>query len=58
MAKRRFKEFIKRIIAAENKEDAVQNVFYGPDGIERAEQREELTFEESQLLLDLIEKMA
>ena len=31
-----FKKFIQRIIEAENREDAMQNVFYGNDGIDIA----------------------
>lgn len=53
-----FKKFIQRIIEAENQEDAVQNVFYGKDGIDIAYQREKITYKEHQMLLALIEKMA
>lgn len=53
-----FKKFIERIIAAENREDAVQNVFYGADGIDMAFQREKITWKEHQMLLNLIDKMA
>lgn len=53
-----FKKFIERIIAAENREDALENVFYGPDGIDMAYQRERITWKEHQLLLQLIDKMA
>lgn len=53
-----FKKFIQRIIEAENREDAVQNVFYGADGIDMAFQHDKITFAEHQMLLALIEKMA
>ena len=69
--KKMFKEFLERIIAAENREDAVQNVFYGTVwegkdgkpvivkyGIEIAAQHELITHKEEQMLLALIEKMA
>lgn len=53
-----FKKFIERIIAAENKEDAIQNVFYGSDGIDIAYQHDKITWKEHQMLLKLIDKMA
>lgn len=53
-----FKKFIERIIAAADKEDAIQNVFYGADGIDMAYQREKITWKEHQVLLALIEKLA
>lgn len=53
-----FKKFIERIIAAKDKEDAIQNVFYGMDGIDIAFQREKITWKEHEMLLALIEKMA
>ena len=53
-----FKKFIQRIIESENKEDAVQNVFYGKDGIDMAFQHEKISWNEHQMLLALIEKIA
>lgn len=53
-----FKKFIERIITAENKADAIMNVFYGPDGIEQAYQYEKITWKEHEMLLALINKMA
>lgn len=53
-----FKKFIERIIESENKEDAVNHVFYGADGIDMAYQREKITWKEHEMLLALIEKMA
>lgn len=53
-----FKKFIERIIAAENREDAIQSVFYGADGIDMAYQHEKITWKEHEMLLALIEKMA
>lgn len=53
-----FKKFIEKIIAAESKEMAIQNIFYGADGIDIAYQKEKITWKEHQMLLALIEKMA
>lgn len=53
-----FKKFIQKIIEAKDREDAIQNVFYGADGIDMAYQREKITWKEHQMLLALIEKMA
>ena len=53
-----FKKYIERIIAATDREDAIQNVFYGADGIDMAYQHEKITWKEHQTLLALIEKMA
>ena len=53
-----FKKFVERIIAAENREDAIQNVFYGIDGIDMAYQKEKITWKEHEMLLALINKMA
>ena len=62
-----FKKFIQQIIDAKDKEDAIQNVFYGTVfengkvkkyGIDIAYQHEKITWKEHQMLLALIEKMA
>ena len=62
-----FKKFIQRIIEAENREDAMQNVFYGTKfengkiveyGIDIAYQHDKISWKEHQMLLALIEKMA
>lgn len=53
-----FKKFIERIIAAENREEAINKVFYGADGIDMAYQKDKITYKEHQMLLNLIEKMA
>lgn len=53
-----FKKFIERIIAAENRRDAIDNVFYGKDGIDMAYQHEKITWKEHEMLFALIEKMA
>lgn len=62
-----FKKFLQRIIEAENREDAIQNVFYGTKvedgkiveyGIDMAYQHGKITWKESEMLLALIEKMA
>lgn len=52
-----FKKFIERIIEAENRQDAIDNVFYGFDGVDMAYQREKITWKEHQMLLALIEKL-
>lgn len=53
-----FKKFIQRIIEAKDRDDAIQNVFYGKDGIDIAFQHEKITWKEHQMLLALIEKLA
>lgn len=53
-----FKKFIQRIIEAEGREDAIQNVFYGADGIDMAFQRDKLSWKEFEMLRKLIDKMA
>lgn len=63
-----FKKFIQRIIEAENREDAVKNVFYGTKfdengkviqyGIDKAYQEEKITWKEHEMLAELIEKLA
>ena len=62
-----FKQFIQRIIEAENREDAINNVFYGTVwndgkivkyGIEAAFDHEKITYKEFELLRKLIDKMA
>lgn len=53
-----FKKFIERIIAAENQQDAIENVFYGDNGIDSAYQKEKISWKEHEMLLALIEKMA
>ena len=52
-----FKKFIERIIQAENREDAFQNVFYGDDGIDMAFQKDKITWKEHQMLYSLIVKL-
>lgn len=53
-----FKKFIQMIIESKDREDAIQNVFYGINGIDMAYQREKITWKEHQMLLALIEKLA
>lgn len=53
-----FKKFIQRIIEAKDREGAIQNVFYGSNGIDMAFQHEKITWKEHEMLLALIEKMA
>lgn len=63
-----FKKFLQRIIDAKDREDAIDNVFYGTKfddngniteyGIDIAYQHEKITWKEHQMLLALIEKMA
>lgn len=53
-----FKKFIKRIIEAKNQEEAWANVFYGEDGIDRAYQNEKISWNDYQMLLDLLNKLA
>lgn len=53
-----FNKFLQRIIEAKDLEDAIQNVFYGADGIDMAYQHEKISWKQHQMLLALIEKMA
>lgn len=53
-----FKKFVQRIIDAKNQEDAWNNVFYGPDGIDMAFQHDKITWKEHVMLTELIKKMA
>lgn len=63
-----FKKFIQRIIDSKDRQDAVQNVFYGTKydddgfiieyGIDMAYQHEKITWKEHRMLLKLIDKMA
>lgn len=62
-----FKKFIERIIAAKDKEDAIQNVFYGTIwedgkvtqyGIDIAYQHGKISWKEHEMLFNLIEKLA
>lgn len=65
--KRMFKKFIERIIAAKDRQDAIDNVFYGTVwkdgtiiqwGIDIAYQYDKITWKEHQMLFNLINKMA
>lgn len=58
MKKPTFIHFVNRIIEAKNRDDAIENIFYGADGIDQAYQHEYITWNEHQKLLRLIEKMA
>lgn len=53
-----FKKFIERIAKAKNKIAAVNNVFYGQDGVDMAYQKEKITWKEHQLLWEIINKLA
>lgn len=53
-----FKKLLERIANAKDQKDAVENVFYGEDGIDMAYQREKITWKEHELLLAIINKMA
>lgn len=55
--KKTFKTFVKEIAAAPNREWAIQNIFYGADGVDMAFQREWITYADSELLLQLIENL-
>lgn len=67
--KNMFRKFLERIIAAEGREDAVQNIFYGGIekdedgnivniGIDLAYQHDMLSWKDHEMLLAIIEKMA
>ena len=53
-----FKKFLQRIIDSKDREDAIQNVFYGADGIDMAFQHEKISWKDHQMLLALIEKLS
>lgn len=63
-----FKKFIERIVAAKDRQDAIDNVFYGTKwdddgkvieyGIDIAYQHAKISWKEHQLLLKLIDKLA
>ena len=53
-----FKKFIKRIIEAENRDDAYEKVFCADDGIDMAFQHGKISWKDHQLLIALIDKMA
>lgn len=67
--KNMFRKFLERIIAAEGREDAINNIFYGGIeydendeivniGIDLAYQWELLSWKDHEMLLAIIEKMA
>lgn len=51
-----FKKFVQRILDAQTRDELLE-VFYAEDGIDRAFQREKITWTERQMLLALIEKI-
>lgn len=53
-----FKKLLGRIAEAKNREDAIDNVFYGADGIDMMYQHGKISWKDHQLLLTIIEKMA
>lgn len=53
-----FRKFIERIINSTGREDALENVYYSPDGVDMAFQRGEITWRDHEALLALIEKLA
>lgn len=55
--KKTFKIFVKEIAEAPNREWAINNIFYGEDGIDMAFQREQISYADSELLLKLIENL-
>lgn len=52
-----FKKFVQMIVEYDGRDDAIQNVFYGENGIDRAYQSGKIAWKEHQLLLALIEKL-
>lgn len=53
-----FKKYIQQIINSKNREDAINNVFYGENGIDMAYQREKISWNDHEMLLALIDKLA
>lgn len=52
-----FKKFVAELVAAKS-EDEVTHIFYKEDGIDRAFQKEKITWKEHQLLLALVDKLS
>lgn len=52
-----FRKFVERIVEEGSREAAVQEVFYGISGIDMAFQRGEISWEDHELLLKLIERI-
>lgn len=48
-----FKKFVKRILAAEN-DDELSRIMYDTDGIDMMYQKEKLSWEEHEILFELI----
>ena len=53
-----FKGYLVAITEAENKEDAINNVFYGEFGADMAYQHEKISYRDLELIQKLIERMA
>ena len=53
-----FKQFVKRIIEAKDQQDAINNVFYGDNGIDKAFQQGKISYKDHEILLSLINKLA
>lgn len=53
-----FKNFIIRISEAPDRQAAINEIFYGTEGINMAYQRGHISYKDLELLLKLIEKMA
>jgi hypothetical protein len=53
-----FRGYMKAISQAENKEDAIQNIFYGQYGADMAYQHDKITYNDLELIQKIIEKMA
>lgn len=51
-----FKKFVKELVAAKTKEE-VERIFYRSDGIDMMYQKEKLSWNDQQLLLDLVNKL-
>lgn len=52
--KRNIREFLVRIVEARDYQTACEQVFYGEDGIDMAFQRDEISWDDHQLLLRVI----
>ena len=53
-----FKGYVIAITTSKNKEDAINNVFYGEFGADMAYQRGKITYKDLELISKLIDKMA
>lgn len=52
-----FKKFVERILKEKSLEDAMQNVFYGANGVGAAYIKDKISWKEHEMLLELINRL-